>query len=76
MTKTKECDKGYKGDCCCNCNNQIELFKHPCNKVHKGSVLESTGMYACITILDEKDKYKGILDESNHGMCEMHTPRQ
>ena len=25
------CNLGYNGDCCCECKNQIELYKHPNN---------------------------------------------
>jgi hypothetical protein len=53
-------NKGWKnsGDCCCNCKNQIELFKHPWNEINKGSCIESTGFYACI-VENEKNKSSG-----------------
>jgi hypothetical protein len=71
-----KCAEGWHdGSCCCNCKNQIELFKHPCNKVNKGSIMESTEMYACIVQFDCDKEYKGIIFEKKHGMCEMHVLR-
>ena len=67
-----KCEKGYKGMCCCNCKNQIELFKHPWNKVNRGKVSDSTEMYACIAQFDCDNVRKGVLFESKHGMCEMY----
>lgn len=75
MKDVSEEPKCYNGRCCCNCKNQIELFKHPWNKVHKGSVTESTGMYACIVQLDCDNEYKGIISEDKHGMCELYISR-
>jgi len=73
MEKIKDdCDKGYKTDCCCNCKSQLELFKHPWNKINKGACSESTNMYACIVQFDDTKEQKAILFEKKHGMCEMH----
>lgn len=73
QTVTK-CDKGWHtGECCCNCKNQIELFKHPSNKVNKGAISESTGMYACIAQFDGEQE--GVIFEKHHGFCEMHVPK-
>ena len=71
-------DKGiHKEPCCCNCRNQVELFKHPGNMVYRGSILESTGMYACTSPLNyEDEQYRGILFEEKHGLCEMHGSRK
>ena len=75
-TKGNKCDKGWHtGDCCCNCKNQIELFKHPWNKVNKGAISESTGMYACIVQFDCDGEQKGVIFEKQHSFCEMHVPK-
>ena len=71
-----KCDKGWHtGECCCSCKNLIELFKHPLNKIHKGSILESTNLYACTLSLDCDNKQEGILFEQQHGFCEMYYPK-
>ncbi len=66
-----ECKKGYKGDCCCRCVNQIKLFKHPWNKQYKGSIMDFTGLYACAAL----SKSKAIIFEKEHGCCEMFESR-
>jgi hypothetical protein len=74
--KNTKCIEGWHdGSCCCNCKNQIELFKHPWNKLNKGSIFETTGMYACIAQFDCDNEYKGIIFEKKHGMCKMHVPK-
>lgn len=68
-----KCPEGWHdGSCCCNCKNQIELFKHPWNKINKGPISESTNMYACIAQFDCDKVPKGIIFEKKHGMCEMY----
>ena len=69
------------GKCCCNCGNQVELFKHPGNtqKQFKGYASESTGLYACICRFDEPEKVPhphGIVFEDKHSVCEMWQPRK
>lgn len=56
-----------QGRCCCNCKYHIELFNHPWNEKYRGSINESTSMYACIVFLE-----KAILKERKHGICEFH----
>lgn len=51
--------------CCCNCKYQLELFKHPFNKIHKGSIMDSTGLFACTFLVSE-----AIIFENKHGICE------
>lgn len=71
-----KCNKGWHtGECCCNCQNQIELFKHPCNKKNKGKISETTGMYACIVQIEITGDKKGILLENKHGFCELHVKK-
>lgn len=66
------CEKcSPEGRCCCNSESQKELFKHPWNKIHKGAISESTGMYACVNPTFIKNG--GILFENKHGLCELHT---
>jgi hypothetical protein len=67
------CDKSYDPErCCCNCEHQLELFKHPLNKGKlKGRILESTKLFCC-TVCHKMDKsYKGIIFDNEHGSCEM-----
>ena len=72
----KECDKGYKGYCCCNCKQQLELFKHPWNEgKYKGSISDSTKLYVCTTFHAQDKNYKGVLSDREHGMCECHISR-
>jgi hypothetical protein len=62
-------------ECCCICKNQIELFKHPWNKINKGSVTDSTNMYVCIVEHNIDKTNKGILFEKKHSSCELHQPK-
>jgi hypothetical protein len=74
--KNKKCNQGWRnGECCCNCKNQIELYKHPMNKKFKGRITESTGMYACLVQWDIDRENKGVLFEKQHGFCEMYQPK-
>lgn len=74
--KNNKCDNGWHtGECCCNCKNQIELFKHPWNKVNKGAINESTGMYACIVQFDCDEVQKGVIFENKHGHCELYVKK-
>jgi len=72
----KKCYKpDFNNQCCCNCNNQIELRKHPGNNdFGKGSIMEKCG-YVCVAKFDMDENYKtGIFFDSVHGMCEMWQP--
>ena len=61
------------GQCCCNCNNQRSLRKHPWNKsvFFSGSIVsqvadeDGTPIFVC-TAMGE-----AIAFDSKHGMCEM-----
>ncbi|QHB38624.1 hypothetical protein filifjonk91_gp007 [Flavobacterium phage vB_FspS_filifjonk9-1] len=70
------CDKGYKGDCCCNCKFQVKINKHPINPDYaKGSILETFG-YGCEVfrfLEDGSNDNQIIFSKSIHGMCEMHV---
>lgn len=62
-------------ECCCNCKYQFELFKHPWNKVNKGSIMESTNMYACTVQHEGVQTYQAVLHEDIKGLCEMFTKK-
>ena len=66
----------HETPCCCGCRNQIELFKHPANNIHKGPISESTKMYACIVQLDCEEEQRGIIFEGKHGACELYISKQ
>lgn len=72
--ESKKCDKGHLGMCCCQCKNQIELFKHPQNVKFKGSIMDTTGLYACIVKMDVEHTQEGIISETKHGACEFYEP--
>ena len=36
-------DGSYRGQCCCECVNQLEIRKHPWNKLAKGPISEVFG---------------------------------
>ena len=73
-----KCDKGYRGDCCCNCKFQVKINKHPSNiGFSDGSILETLG-YGCevFKYLEEKDYSNTVIFmNSEHGMCEMHQDK-
>ena len=43
-------------------------------QINKGSISESTGMYACVVQFDMNHEYKGTLFEYEHGECELFVP--
>lgn len=63
-----------QGRCCCNCEYQVKIMRHPWNQLvggrMKGPVTEIAG-YGC-TILDHKQI---IFQEVQHLMCEGHEWR-
>jgi len=81
----KPCDKGWKGMCCCNCDNQKPLFKHPLNgnqkqgliedklKIGKGPISEQMG-WVCHIKFEEEEKY--VFFDREHGMCELWQERK
>lgn len=72
------CDKGYQGQCCCNCQYQVELHCHPSNeRLGKGSTRDSMNVYACIAMYeDESNKGRATFMDREHGMCELHQEKQ
>lgn len=66
------CDKGYKGTCCCMCQYQEPVHKHPWNKseLAKGRITEVMG-YVCRSL-----ELPNIFSESQHGCCELYLKRK
>ena len=42
---------------CKDCRYLHTLYKHPLNKVFKGSILEKSGLYACTIHSEEMEAY-------------------
>ncbi len=64
------CDKGYKGECCCECEHQLEIHVCGCGKCSK-----VTG-YICkvfweISKADGKDDRQVSHSDNKHGCCEL-----
>lgn len=64
-----ECDKGYEGQCCCNCSHQRHVVGHPDNNWFPSrSIMETVG-YVCV--IPDPDFYPDVIFfENKHGMCE------
>ena len=54
------CDKGYEGDCCCECHYHLEV---------EGLL---PGGYVCIVTWVLTEGYTAIYDSQKHGCCELH----
>ena len=64
-----------KGRCCCLCQSQVVIKKHPWNKGKaKGSILETMG-YGCAVDIGEPERNVTFSD-SAHGDCEMFEKRK
>lgn len=70
---TDKCMKPEWHDrCCCNCQHQRVIFKHPWNKGEaKGSCTEIMG-FGC----GVEGMQIVIFKDSFHGLCEMHEMRE
>ena len=68
MSKMPDCDQGYDGDCCCNCEFQRTIRVCNCGKCSK-----VTGW---ICVIDVYGDYTCRHHEHEHGMCEMHRRRE
>ena len=85
-----QCNKGYKGDCCCNCQYQCQIQGHPHNKTpeYRKPTTGDSMAYGCTVFFvgHQLNKEPGIqhegdlgivtIFESGHGICEMHQPRK
>ena len=70
---SKDCEHGHQGDCCCNCENQLKLMKHPWNKEFgKGSITEQCGYVCVMKFGDNSNSGEAVYFDFEHGMCEMH----
>jgi hypothetical protein len=81
-----DCDKGYRGDCCCNCKRQVKINCHPSNGginedgSSRGSIetkgsIDKTFGWGCECfrgMSDGSDNNQIIFMDTPHGMCEMH----
>jgi hypothetical protein len=81
MDEKIKCYQGYKdgdGACCCNCDFQLTLTKHPWNKSKKfkGNIDEVTGLYVCVNGYVGFGDKTGPISDRVHGICELHTPRK
>lgn len=71
-----DCEKGWNGDCCCNCTRQIKINKHPLNRCDaKGSIIEQLG-WVCTAFWDMDKTEPMIFFDKEHGMCEMHNRKK
>ncbi len=78
--KMNNCDingEWTNGKCCCNCINQLELYKHPSNKLKrfKGAINETTKLFACKVPFELENGYGAIVFDKKHSICEMHSPK-
>lgn len=73
---TPYCTDGWKGKCCCNCTMQLEVRKHPWNKIPeaKGSISEVMGYMCTLDLTESKgERAYGIFFDRKHSCCECHT---
>ncbi len=62
-----------KEECCCRCEFQIELRKHPSNQIlggAKGSVLTCLGWVCVSPELQLPNKRIGVFFDTQHSLCE------
>jgi len=64
----------FKG-CCCKCEYNIPLMKHPINlNIGKGNMSEIMG-FACIGFFSVNERIAHFFDKE-HGMCELYLHKQ
>lgn len=61
---------GYKGECCCNCEHQLEISTCSCPSCSK---VEG---YICLMYHVVDNSYKCSHSYSKHGLCEMWTKKK
>ncbi|OGP65012.1 MAG: hypothetical protein A3K22_02210 [Deltaproteobacteria bacterium RBG_16_42_7] len=66
-----------QGLCCCNCQNQRIIFKHPLNKGGgKGRISELMGFGCAVPGFKLGEGISSIIFmDLRHGMCELHKPK-
>lgn len=68
-------DGNSSGRCCCNCEYQYEVMRHPWNTGAGGRMLGPVTMNAgwgCYALGAESDEKKIIFYQDEHSMCELH----
>jgi hypothetical protein len=80
----KQCFEGWSKDdgnnsgrCCCNCQYQIEIMRHPWNSRvggrMKGPISENAGWGCMMPDFTDGSTAKAIFFEREHSVCEMHA---
>lgn len=63
------CKKGYRGECCCECENHFKIIVCSCESCSK------TEGYICIAGHTIDKNYGCCYDTEEHGHCELFLPR-
>lgn len=71
--ENNKCGHGYRGDCCCNCENQLILHSHPSNTTFGKNDISTTCGYVCV--YPTKEGRHAIYSDRQHGICECHYPK-
>lgn len=71
------CDKGFKGLCCCNCKHQVKIRKHPLNDGFANDSITQHLGYGCARfdnapIITGNNDRVIIFSDDKHGMCQLH----
>lgn len=71
-----KCLNGWDdGSCCCNCEFQKKVNKHPKNsEPFKGSISEPLGYVCTVSIGASSGEF--IFFDTKHGMCELHVKKE
>ena len=64
------CDKGYRGECCCECEHRLKISVCSC------SVCSKAEGYICILYHAMDHNYLCTHFSKKHGACEMFTVRK
>lgn len=64
------CDKGYKGECCCRCEYQLKIDVCSC------PVCPKIEGYICLAFHIIDHSYLCVYKTSEHGCCEMFSPKR
>ena len=64
------CDKGYRDECCCECENHFEIKVCNC-----GGCPVVTG-YVCIAFHKMDKSYTCVYSTREHGCCELFIARK
>lgn len=66
-----------KINCCCNCDNQKQLMKHPGNVSEwaRGKMSESFGYVCMMQFEDGSNEGEAYFFDAKHDICEFHNPK-